>query len=482
MSLDLRDFLDEIDSLGLLRKVRSAHWEHEVGAIADHNVKRNKYTLLFDEFKDFPKGFRVLTGALVDSKRFALALGLPPTLTDMELVKLLKDNLASRPKTQKKYSAKFVDSAPLFENVMEGDEIDLYKFPTPKWFEGDGGRYIGTGDAVVTRDPESGWINVGSYRMMIKDERTLSLFLEGPRHARFMIQKYWDRGEPAPIAVSFGHHPLIQLAAGLEVPSGVSEYDYAGTLAEKPYEVIKGPITGLPLPADSELAIEGYVYQERTSEGPFGEFMGYYSSGTTQSPTVKVEAVYHRNDPIMLGACVGKPPHDTVYFRCPMRAALIWDILGKAGIEGIKGVWCHPAGYSRAFTVVSVAQMFAGHARMAGYVACQCRPGAISGRYVVVVDEDIDPSNLDDVVWAMCSRSDPATGIAIIRGSLGTPLDPIGDHQPGKNILEYTSNRAIIFAVKPFGRLLRGEFPRVVEPSPKVKARVLKKWSEIFSD
>jgi UbiD family decarboxylase len=165
-----------------------------------------------------------------------------------------------------------------------------------------------------------------------------------------------------------------------------------------------------------------------------------------------------------------------------MRAALIWDILGKAGIEGIKGVWCHPAGYSRAFTVVSVAQMFAGHARMAGYVACQCRPGAVSGRYVVVVDEDIDPSNLQDVVWAMCSRSDPATGIATIRGSLGTPLDPIGDHQPGKNVLEYTSNRAIIFAVKPFGRLLKGEFPRVVEPSPKVKARVLKQWSDILSD
>ncbi len=101
---------------------------------------------------------------------------------------------------------------------------------------------------------------------------------------------------------------------------------------------------------------------------------------------------------------------------------------------------------------------------------------------MVVVDEDIDPSNLDDVVWAMCSRSDPATGIATIRGSLGTPLDPIGDHQPGKNILEYTSNRAIIFAVKPFGRLLKGEFPRVVEPSPKVKARVLKQWSDVFSD
>ncbi len=113
MSLDLRDWLDQIDSLGLLRKVRSAHWEHEVGAIADLNVKRNKYTLLFDEIKDSPKGFRVLTGALVDSKRFAMALGQPPTLTDMELVRLLKDNLSSEQKKQKEYAAKFVDSAPL---------------------------------------------------------------------------------------------------------------------------------------------------------------------------------------------------------------------------------------------------------------------------------------------------------------------------------------------------------------------------------
>ncbi len=99
-----------------------------------------------------------------------------------------------------------------------------------------------------------------------------------------------------------------------------------------------------------------------------------------------------------------------------------------------------------------------------------------------MVDEDIDPSNLDDVVWALCSRSDPATGIETIRESLGTPLDPISDHSPDKDILEYTSSRAIIFAVKPFGRLLRGEFPRVVEPNQKVKERVLEQWSEIFSD
>ena len=480
MPLDLRDWLDRIQSLDLLRKVRSVDWDQEVGAIADLNVKRNKYTLLFDEIKDSPKGFRILTGALIDSIRLSVTLGLPDTLTNLELVQHLREKLASEKRNPKGTAPKIVKSAPLFQNVMEGDEIDLYKFPSPRWFEGDGGRYMGTGDAVVTRDPETGWVNVGSYRMMLQDKKTLSLFLEGPRHARFMLQKYWDQGKPAPIAVSFGHHPLIMLSAGLEVASGVSEYNTAGALVDRPYQIVKGPLTGLPLPADSEIAIEGYVYQEPSSEGPFGEFIGYYSSGTTQSPTVKVEAVYHRDDPIMLGACVGKPPHDTIYFRCPMRAAMIWDFLEKAGLAGIKGVWCHEPAYSRAFTVVSIQQMFAGHARMAGYLACQCKPGAVTGRYVVVVDEDIDPSNLDDVVWALCSRSDPATGIEIIRESLGTPLDPIADHSPDKDILEYTSSRAIIFAVKPFGRLLRGEFPRVVEPNPKVKERVLKEWSEIF--
>jgi len=482
MPLDLRDWLDRIQSLDLLRKVRSVDWDQEVGAIADLNVKRNKYTLLFDEIKDSPKGFRILTGALIDSIRLSVTLGLPDTLNNLELVQHLREKLASEKRNPEGTSPKLVKSAPLFQNVMEGDEIDLYKFPSPKWFEGDGGRYMGTGDAVVTRDPETGWVNVGSYRMMLQDKRTLSLFLEGPRHARFMLQKYWEQGEPAPIAVSFGHHPLIMLSAGLEVASGVSEYNTAGALVDTPYQIVKGPLTGLPLPADSEIAIEGYVYQEPSSEGPFGEFIGYYSSGTTQSPTVKVEAVYHRDDPIMLGACVGKPPHDTIYFRCPMRAAMIWDFLEKAGLDGIKGVWCHEPAYSRAFTVVAIQQMFAGHARMAGYLACQCKPGAVTGRYVVVVDEDIDPSNLDDVVWALCSRSDPATGIEIIRESLGTPLDPISDHSPDKDILEYTSSRAIIFAVKPFGRLLRGEFPRVVEPNEKVKERILKEWSEIFSD
>ncbi|MEE8349058.1 MAG: UbiD family decarboxylase [Acidobacteriota bacterium] len=480
MKLDLRDWLDQIDSLGKLRIVKGVDWDEEIGAIADLNSKKNKYTLLFDEVKDSPKGFRLLTGALGDASRFAVTLGEPATLTDLDLVQLLKDRLTAGSVTPTDFSPRRLETAPLFENVMKGDDIDLLKFPTPKWFEHDGGRYLGTGDAVITRDPESGWENVGSYRMMIQDKGTLSLFLEGPRHARFMIQKYWDRGEPAPIAVSFGHHPLLQLVAGIEVPAGISEYEYAGTFTNSPYETVEGPVTGLSLPADSELAIEGYVYEETSTEGPFGEFLGYYASGETHSPTVRVEAIYHRDSPIILGACVGKPPHDSAYFRCPLRAALIWDVLEKSGVEGVQGVWSHVVGYSRAFVVVSIKQMFAGHARMAGHIACQCKPGAGTGRYVVVVDDDIDPSNLEAVIWALCTRSDPSSDIDKITASLGTPLDPIAPEEPGTHMLEYTSARAIIFAVKPFSQLRQGRFPKVVEANPEVQNRILKKWKEIL--
>ena len=114
-------------------------------------------------------------------------------------------------------------------------------------------------------------------------------------------------------------------------------------------------------------------------------------------------------------------------------------------------------------------------------MACQCRPGAFAGRYVVVTDEDIDPTNLNEVVWAMCSRSDPATGIAIIPESLGTPLDPLALREEEKSQLEYSSSRAIIFACKPFRMLNRGEFPQVVEASAELKESVRRKFMSAWS-
>ena len=121
-------------------------------------------------------------------------------------------------------------------------------------------------------------------------------------------------------------------------------------------------------------------------------------------------------------------------------------------------------------------QSYAGHARQAGFVACQSRTGVFGGRYVVVVDDDIDPSDLRDVTWAMCSRSDPATGIEIIRDSWGTPLDPLIERSPDTAIEECKSSRAIIFACRPFSRMFHRTFPGVVESSQEIRKKYGDKW------
>ncbi len=266
MDRDFRLWIDEVEGLGLLRKVHGADWDQEIGAIIDVNVKKNKYSLLFDKIKGYPDGFRLLTGALLDSKRVALTLGLSPTLSDLDLVKVLRDRMQSAGENIDDYAPRTVEDAPFLENTSK--DVDMFKFPAPKYFEHDGGRYIGTADAVMTRDPDTGWVNVGAYRTMLQDKNTLSILFEAVRHARFMVKKYWDAGKPCPVAVSFGHHPLALMFAGIEAPQGVSELAYAGAVSRQAYEVIKGPVTGLPIPADSEVAIEGYIVNEPRPEGP----------------------------------------------------------------------------------------------------------------------------------------------------------------------------------------------------------------------
>jgi 4-hydroxy-3-polyprenylbenzoate decarboxylase len=158
--------------------------------------------------------------------------------------------------------------------------------------------------------------------------------------------------------------------------------------------------------------------------------------------------------------------------RAVVKASMIWEEIEKAGVPGITGVWNHEAGAGRLFNVVSLRQMYAGHARQAGMIAATCRAGIYAGRFVVVVDEDIDPSNIHDVIWAMSTRCDPGDDIEIIHKLWSTPLDPLLRAPP------YQSNRAVIDACRPWG--WKDEFPRVAESSPELRDHVTKKWSHLF--
>jgi len=472
-SKDLREWLEKVRELGDLREINGAHWNLEIGPITELAYKgtTTRPAIIFDEIKDHPKGYRVLVNMVHSLKRLALTLGMPLDITPTKFVLKWREMV----KSLEPIPPRVVKDGPVLENVQRGDDVDLYKFPTPQWHEYDGGRYIGTANITITRDPDEGWVNFGVYRVVIHDKNTLGFYVSPGKHGRIHREKYFNQKKPCPVAISFGHDPLLFLIGTIEVPFGVSEYDYAGGLRGEPIEVIEGQVTGLPIPASSEIVIEGEsISGEERMEGPFGEWPGYYSSSQRPEPTIRVKAVMHRNNPILCGSPPFPPPTGALYYRGLMRSAMIWEALESAGIPDIRGVRCHELAGHRFMTIVSIKQRYPGHAKQVGMIASQCRPAAYLGRYVIVVDEDIDIFNNDEVLWAIASRSDPQESIDIIRRCWSGPLDPaIPLARKGHN------SRAIIEACRPYEWL--DKFPKTVESSPELREKILKKWGKMIS-
>ncbi|MDP2727791.1 MAG: UbiD family decarboxylase [Dehalococcoidia bacterium] len=471
---DLRSWLAQVEEMGELRHVEGAHWDGEIGALCEvaHRLgpPGRKLAILFDQIQGYPKGYRVLTGLFNSLNRLALTVGLPQGLSRLELVQAWRQRLKSltpiRPMV--------VKDGPVMARVRTGSDINLWEFPTPKWHQLDGGRYIGTADLFITRDPEEGWVNLGVYRVMIQDENTLGFFIGRGQHGKMHVEKYLSQGKPCPVLLSCGHDPLLYWAASVEVPYGLSEYDYAGGLRGEPMEVIMSDITGLPIPAHSELVIEGEVLpEELRPEGPFGEWTGYYASSVRPEPVIRVKRIMHREDPIITGASPSKPPSEGGLQRSIVRYAMLLEELEKAGVPDVRGVWFHEPGGNRLLCVVAIKQRYPGHAKQAGLIASQCRVNIYMGRYVIVVDDDIDPSDLNDVLWAMCTRSDPQRSIEIITRSLGGELDPA--LPPGQKLF---NSRAIIDACKPYEWI--NEFPPVIQISHDLRQQVLEKFGGIF--
>jgi UbiD family decarboxylase len=277
------------------------------------------------------------------------------------------------------------------------------------------------------------------------------------------------------VVISLGHDPMLFCLSGVEVPTGVSELSYLGAIRGEPVEVLTSDLTPLPIPARSEIVVEGWLTpDERKREGPFGEWTGYYSGSEAPALLLTVQRLRYRDNPILLGSPPSKPPHDYSYMRTAMKSAMIYDALVKAGVPDVRGVWADECGGGRLLIVVSITQRYCGHSRMAGAIAAQCREASYMNRFVVVVDDDIDPTNLEEVVWAMCTRCDPATDIDVLRKAWGSPADPLlVPGQPPYN------SRAIIDACRPYERIK--EFPRVAEASPELLRQMESKWAGLFA-
>src|SRR5215813_13844353 len=366
--VDLREFLVRIEAAGELLRIPGAHWDLEVGTLAEIvcHTRPEPPAILFEDVPGYPKGMRLLSGATNSSKRLAIALGLPVPDSPLDVVRAYRDRM----KTHRPIPPKTVAKGPVLENIDRDDAVDVLKFPVPFLHEHDGGRYIGTDDLVIMRDPDENWINGATYRAMVQDKNHVSLWISPGKHGRQIREKYFRKSKPCPVLISCGHDPLLFLAGGNEIKYGLSEYDYAGGHRGEPCEVVLSELHGLPMPAHAEIVLEGEMVETiKAKEGPFGEFTGYYASSPSEQPVVHVRRVYWRNDPIISIASPMRPPSDFSFSKCVMKAGMIWDEVERAGLSGVAGVWVHEFGGARMFNVIAIKQAYPGHARQAGLLA-----------------------------------------------------------------------------------------------------------------
>jgi 4-hydroxy-3-polyprenylbenzoate decarboxylase len=286
------------------------------------------------------------------------------------------------------------------------------------------------------------------------------------------------------VVIVVGQEPILTMIAGSHMYRagyGISELEIAGYLQGAPYPVVKGKVTGLPIPATAEIAIEGFIPspEERVElEGPFGEWTGYYAHGRTPETVIEVAAIYHRNDPIIYGSPPVRPIRTykdigNVDLRTKNR-------LKRAGIDGVSGVFtlARPN-----FGVVAVKQLYEGHVEELIHAL---EPGGDqhSGHHIwIVVDDDIDPSNTHEVLWAVASRCIPASAITQVPGTAVWQLDPRippgGRSDPtGHGRSRYSADSMVINACRPWS--WKDEFPPVNRNSPELTASIEEQWASLF--
>jgi UbiD family decarboxylase len=474
---DLRAFLHCVEERGDLKRVEGAGWESEIGLITEWQAMLpDSPALLFDAVPGYRRGFRVASNLFTHHRRAAAALGLPLGASKLEHVQLWRErerSLVPVPPLE-------VGTGPVLENVREHDGVDLEIFPTPRWHEKDGGRYIGTGCMVITRDPEQGWVNLGTERVEIQDRNIVTVYLSPGRHTDLIRKKYWQKGESCPVAICCGQDPMLWAASNFPVPWGVSEYDYAGGLRQAAVEVVKGPHTGLPIPAHAEVVLEGELLprgrEPERPEGPFGEWTGYYHPSKPQPP-VRITSVLHRNDPILQGAPPLLTPFDYALGRHIRRSAVVWDLLDRE-IPGVRGVWFMEGGTPYGGLVIALEQAWGGHALHAALKVLGSYSTAYMLRWIIVVDDDIDPTDWLQVSWALNTRCDPRESVQIVDGCWGSPLDPRLPPEKRERA-DFTHSCAIVMACKPFS--WKENYPVSIRSSAERIQAIQAKWGRLFA-
>ncbi len=425
---DIRGWIEHLRREGELREVNAqVHWDCELGTIVRRVFGNGDGpALLFNRITGYTEGrcTRFFTGGLSNYSRVAMMFGLPKNASITELVQAARRAYSGR------VPPVVVPTGPVKENILKGDDIDLFEFPVPRWHRHDGGRYINTMQGTVTRDPTSGRLNVGLYRGMIGKKDTIPVLLWRPQDWGRDFRKYTDKGEEMPVAFVYGWEPCLPFCASSPIPSDVSEYDVMGALRGAPVEVVRCETVPLVVPASAEMVIEGFISPDPATfelEGPFGEYTGYFGGDRRPRHKVRVTCISHRDNPIFRGTLEGTMPkmlNENSIMSSVQRAALAWNILDRSGVPGVTDVHC-PAANNGTTLIIQLRQTYRGQAKQAACAIWGSNAAHVRYKHIWVVDDDIDIHDYGALDWAFAYRVNAAEDdIVFFPGTFGSALDP----------------------------------------------------------
>jgi 4-hydroxy-3-polyprenylbenzoate decarboxylase len=477
---DLREFISLLEERGELRRITvPVSCDLEIAEIADRTVKAGGPALLFENVAGFD--IPVAINLFGTNRRMALALGVEDLNELTERVRKILGMLQGPPSGivdklralgdvvgMARTQPRTVSRAPCQEIVITGDDVDLDILPALKCWPLDAGRFI-TLPLVISRDPETGRRNVGTYRMQVYDRRTTGMHWQshkvGARHYRLGEEL---RRERLDVAVALGGDPVTIWSGSLPLPPDMDEIAISGLIRQKSVEMVRCKTVDLEVPAHAEIVLEGYVVPGETrSEGPFGDHTGYYSPAD-EYPVFHVTAVTHRRDPVYPAAVVGRPPSED-FFMGTASGRLMLPAL-QLTLPEVVDVNMPAEGIFHNLLLVSIKKEYPGHARKVMYALWGIGLLMLA-KAIVVVDHDVDVHNLSEVAWRVTANIDPRQDILLVDG----PVDDLDHASP---TARYGSKVGIDATAKgPMDGRVR-EWPEDIAMTDEIKKLVDDRWSD----
>jgi 4-hydroxybenzoate decarboxylase len=454
---DLRGFLAALENEGqLLRVSDEVMPEPDIAAAANAAPRLGDHApaLYFDNVRGFTDA-RIALNVHGSWANHALALGLPKETGTREQVEEFIRRWDTFP-----VAPEWRENPPWAENTLEGEDADIFRvLPLIRLNDGDGGFYIDKA-AVVSKDPadpgHSGKQNVGIYRIEVKGSRSLAIQPVPVHDIAQHLHTAEERGEDLPVAITVGNEPVISIVASTPMEYDQNEYELAGALRGAPAPLATAPLTGLPVPWGSEVVIEGVIEgRKREIEGPFGEFTGHYSGGRAM-PVIRVDRISYRTNPVFEHLYLGMPWTEVDYLIAANTCVPLYKQLTRdfPEVRAVNAMYTHGL-----VVIVSTRKRYGGFAKAVGMRVLTTPHGLGYAATVIVVDEDVDPFNLPQVMWALSTKMNPDGDLVQVPGLPVLGLAPQA-RTPG------ITDKLVIDATTPVSPDNRGNYGTPVRDLP----------------